>query len=108
MFGFKEPNHDVSMQNIICNPRVFDYVAAQVDLNYDNYHIDFEKMFDVKWAGPTRPVVIGKKKYWMNLHYSNDRKRIVIHTCQASALIHAKEENTKNFYDKLVEYTSSR
>lgn len=75
---------------------------------YDNYHIDFEKMFDVKWAGPTRPVVIGKKKYWMNLHYSNDRKRIVIHTCQASALIHAKEENTKNFYDKLVEYTSSR
>ena len=35
MFGFKEPNHDVSMQNIICNPRVFDYVAAQVDLTQD-------------------------------------------------------------------------
>lgn len=35
MFGFKEPNHDVSMQNIICNPRVFGYVAAQVALTQD-------------------------------------------------------------------------
>lgn len=88
--------------------RSFPIVILACGNYYDNYHIDFEKMFDVKWEGPTRPVVIGKKKYWMNLHYSNDRKRIVIHTCQASALIHTKEENTKNFYDKLVEYTSSR
>ena len=35
MFGFKEPNHDVAMQNIICNPKVFGYVAAQVALTQD-------------------------------------------------------------------------
>lgn len=35
MFGFKEPNHEVAMQNIICNPKVFGYVAAQVALTQD-------------------------------------------------------------------------
>ena len=88
--------------------RSFPIVILACGNYYDNYRIDFEKMFDVKWEKPTQKVEIGKKKYWMNLHYSNDRKRIVIHTCQASALTHAKEENSQNFFNKLVEYINRR
>ena len=88
--------------------RSFPIVILACGNYYDNYRIDFEKMFDVKWEKPTQKVEIGKKKYWMNLHYSNDRKRIVIHTCQASALTHAKEENSQNFFNKLVEFINRR
>ena len=40
-----------------------------------------QQIFDVQWEGKT--IQVGEK-YWYNLHYSKDNKRILIHTRQLS------------------------
>lgn len=35
LFGYKEEDHIVGMQNIVCNPEVFGYVAAQISLSQE-------------------------------------------------------------------------
>ena len=45
------------------------------------YKFDMQQIFDVQWEG--KPIKIGEK-YWYNLHFSKDNKRILIHTRQLS------------------------
>jgi len=45
------------------------------------YKFDMQQIFDVQWEGKT--IQVGEK-YWYNLHYSKDNKRILIHTRQLS------------------------
>ena len=40
-----------------------------------------QQIFDVQWEG--NPIKVGEK-YWYNLHFSKDNKRILIHTRQLS------------------------
>lgn len=47
------------------------------------YNFDIEKIFEVTWDKKTK--VIGKS--WYNLHYSDDGKRILIHTRQLSTSV---------------------
>ena len=83
--------------------RSFPIVIISCGDYFDQYHINIEKMFDVKWEGPTREVELGNgKKAWLNMHYSADRKRIVIHTWQASAFTHDKEETYQPFFKELA------
>lgn len=83
--------------------RSFPIVILSCGDYFDQYHINIEKMFDVKWEGRTREVVLGNgKKAWLNMHYSADRKRIVIHTWQASALTHGAEDTFQPFFDELA------
>lgn len=83
--------------------RSFPIVIISCGDYFDRYHINIEKMFDVKWEGPTREVELGNgKKAWLNMHYSADRKRIVIHTWQASAFTHDKEETYQPFFKELA------
>ena len=35
LFGYKEEDHIVGMQNIVCNPEIFGYVAAQISLSQE-------------------------------------------------------------------------
>ena len=44
------------------------------------YKFDMQQTFDVQWEGKT--IQVGK--YWYNLHFSKDNKRILIHTRQLS------------------------
>ena len=67
---------------------------------FDDYGIDIEKMFDVKWIGNTDFVKLGDgKRVWLNVHYSTDHKRIVVHTCQASYIARRKEQDYQPFLD---------
>lgn len=45
-----------------------------------NFDFDIQKTFDVKYIGKTTEV----GKYWYNLHYNENGKRLVIHTRQLS------------------------
>lgn len=45
------------------------------------YKFDMQQIFDVQWEG--NPIKVGEK-YWYNLHFSKDNKRILIHTRQLS------------------------
>jgi hypothetical protein len=45
------------------------------------YKFDMQQIFDVQWEG--KPIKVGEK-YWYNLHFSKDNKRILIHTRQLS------------------------
>ena len=45
------------------------------------YKFDMQQIFDVQWEGKT--IQVGEK-YWYNLHFSKDNKRILIHTRQLS------------------------
>ena len=45
------------------------------------YDFDMQQIFDVQWEG--KPIKVGEK-YWYNLHFSKDNKRILIHTRQLS------------------------
>lgn len=47
------------------------------------YNFDIEKIFEVTWDKKTK--VIGKS--WYSLHYSDDGKRILIHTRQLSTSV---------------------
>lgn len=40
-----------------------------------------QQIFDVQWEG--NPIKVGEK-YWYNLNFSKDNKRILIHTRQLS------------------------
>ena len=61
------------------------------------YEIDLEELFGVEWIGKTLPV--GKK--WMNLHYNQQRTKLLIHTNQLSRytndLIGAMALHVRNF-----------
>ena len=46
----------------------------------EKYNFDMQQTFDVQWEGKT--IQVGK--YWYNLHFSKDNKRILIHTRQLS------------------------
>ena len=46
----------------------------------EKYNFDMQQTFDVQWEGKT--IEVGK--YWYNLHFSKDNKRILIHTRQLS------------------------
>lgn len=67
---------------------------------FDEYHIDFEKIFDVKWEGSTKK--IEDTKVWYNVHYSNDNKRIIIHTWHAQAFCRMKKENRLKVISELT------
>lgn len=70
---------------------------------FDKYHIDFEKMFDVKWEEPTRDVTLNNnRKVWYNVHYSSDHKRIVIHTWHAQAFCRMTKENRMKVISELT------
>ena len=45
------------------------------------YKFDMQQIFDVQWEG--KPIKVSEK-YWYNLHFSKDNKRILIHTRQLS------------------------
>ena len=47
----------------------------------EKYNFDMQQIFDVQWEGKT--IEVGEK-YWYNLHFSKDNKRILIHTRQLS------------------------
>ena len=82
--------------------RSFPIVILACGRYFDDYNIDIEKMFDVKWERPTRFVEMKNgKKVWLNLHCSSDRKRLVIHTWQASALARGNENYYQPFFDYL-------
>lgn len=52
--------------------------------HYPSQHnFDIEKIFNVKWTEET--INVGNS--WYNLHYSNDKKRILIHTRQLSTSV---------------------
>lgn len=88
--------------------RSFPVVILSCGNYFDRYHINIEKMFDVKWEGRTREVTLGNgKKAWLNMHYSADGKRTVIHTWQASAFTHGADAQFQPFFDKLVEVAGS-
>lgn len=62
------------------------------------YDFDIEKIFDVTWTGETIKV----DRSWYNLHYSADKKRLLIHTRQLSTsvsnkLIEALSREVKDF-----------
>ncbi|MCQ2336887.1 MAG: hypothetical protein MJ010_06890 [Paludibacteraceae bacterium] len=66
------------------------------------YDINIEEMFDVKWESPTKDFELANKKGWYNIHYSEDKQRIVIHTWQASAFVKNKEEHVQDFFNKII------
>ncbi|MCC8089626.1 MAG: hypothetical protein LIO79_10295 [Rikenellaceae bacterium] len=45
--------------------------------------LSIEEIFDVEWDKETR----GEKQQFYNLHYSKDRKRILVHTRQMSMAV---------------------
>lgn len=78
----------------------FPFVILACGRYFDDYGIDIERMFDVKWIGKTDFVQLGDgKRVWFNVHYSPDHKRIVVHTCQASYLVRRKEQDYQPFLD---------
>lgn len=82
--------------------RSFPIVILACGRYFDDYNIDIEKMFDVKWERPTQPVKLTNgKQVWLNLHYSEDGQRLVIHTWQASALARGNEKTYQPFFDYL-------
>lgn len=86
--------------------RTFPIVILSCGDYFDQYKINIERMFDVKWEGQTREVLLRNgKKAWLNMHYSNDRRRIVIHTWQASALTHGSEDAYQPFFDEIEKLT---
>ncbi|MCQ2607052.1 MAG: hypothetical protein MJ204_11015 [Bacteroidales bacterium] len=88
--------------------RSFPIVILSCGDYFDHYKINIEEMFNVKWEGYTREVVLGNgKKAWLNMHYSYDRKRIVIHTWQASAFTHGSEETYQPFFDEIGKLTKN-
>lgn len=84
--------------------RSFPIVILSCGRYFDKYHINIEEMFDVKWIGETIFVELNNgKRMWLNVHYSSDRKRVVIHTWQASALKRGSDATFRPFFDKLKE-----
>lgn len=82
--------------------RSFPIVILACGRYFDEYKINIEQMFDVRWEGQTPPVELNNgKKVWLNLHYSKDGKRLVIHTWQASALARGNEKIYQPFFDYL-------
>lgn len=80
--------------------RSFPLVILACGRYFDNYGINIEKMFNVKWSGKTDFVKLGDgKRVWLNVHYSHDHKRIVVHTCQASYIARRKEQDYQPFLD---------
>lgn len=74
---------------------------------FDDYGIDIERMFDVKWKGETDFVKLGEgKRVWLNVHYSSDHKRVVVHTCQASYIARRKEQDYQPFLDFIAKLKS--
>ena len=74
---------------------------------FDDYGIDIERMFDVKWNGETDFVKLTDgKRVWLNVHYSSDHKRIVVHTCQASYIARRKEQDYQPFLDFIARLSS--
>ena len=85
----------------------FQLVILACGRYFDDYGIDIEKMFDVKWIGKSDVVRLSDgKRVWLNVHYSPDHKRIVVHTCQASYLVRRKEEDYQPFLDFIVSLKS--
>ena len=78
--------------------RSFPIVVLACGKYFDWYNINIERIFDVKWEAPTEQVLLNNgKKIWLNLHYSEDRKRIVIHTWQASGIFRQGLKNIQPF-----------
>ncbi len=74
---------------------------------FDDYGINIERMFDVKWKGETDFVKLGDgKRVWLNVHYSPDYKRVVVHTCQASYIARRKEQDYQPFLDFIAHLSS--
>lgn len=48
-----------------------------------DYNFNIENTFDVKFTG--KPITVGKD--WFNVHFSEDKKRILIHTRQLSMAV---------------------
>lgn len=67
----------------------------------EKHDFDIEKIFKVNWIGETTKV----DKSWYNLHYSDDKKRLLIHTRQLSTsvsnkLIESLSDTIKKFIAK--------
>ena len=74
---------------------------------FDDYGINIERMFDVKWKGETDFVKLEDgKRVWLNVHYSSNHKRIVVHTCQASYIARRKEQDYQPFLDFIAHLSS--
>lgn len=85
--------------------RSFPIVILACGKYFDWYNINIERIFDVKWEAPTEQVLLNNgKKIWLNLHYSEDRKRIVIHTWQASGILRQGLKNIQPFFDYLSRF----
>lgn len=48
-----------------------------------DYNFDLEEIFGVSWVNETHTI----DKQWYNLHYSSDKKRLLIHTRQLSTSV---------------------
>ena len=82
--------------------RSFPIVILACGTYFDDYKIDIEKIFDVKWLAPTKLIQLDNgKNIWLNLHYSEDRKRIVIQTWQASGICRQGINNIQPFLNYL-------
>lgn len=87
--------------------RSFPIVILACGIYFDDYNIDIQTIFNVKWEGPTVSVQLDNgKRIWLNLHYSEDRKRIVIHTWQASGICRQGVDNLQSFLDYLFNINS--
>ena len=85
--------------------RSFPIVILACGKYFDWYNINIERIFDVKWEGSTEQVSLNNgKKIWLNLHYSEDRKRVVIHTWQASGILRQGLKNIQPFFDYLSRF----
>lgn len=85
--------------------RSFPIVILACGKYFDDYDINIEQIFDVKWVAPTEKVLLNNgKNIWLNLHYSKDRKRIVIHTWQASGICRQGIDNIQPFLDYIIKY----
>lgn len=65
-----------------------------------DYNFDIENIFEVDYIG--KPIVV--ENSWYNLHYSKDKKRLVIHTRQLSTsvsnkLIEDLSNKVKDFFE---------
>lgn len=85
----------------------FPIVILSCGKYFDEYNIDFQEIFKVKFDGKTEfaEMTSGRRnvKIWLNVHHSDDKKRVLIHTWQASALKKGPDEKYKPFFDKLVQ-----
>lgn len=87
--------------------RKFPFVILACGRYFDKYGIDIQSMFDVKWSGKTDFVTLGDgKRVWLNVHYSDDHKRVVVHTCQASYIARRSEHNYQPFLDFIASLKS--